>query len=182
MRRWVRELEVTRKQVTYGGETAVSIDFLSLNSALTDSNDVEEIDQALRHYQGDLLSLSQTDQIGRIRKAWQEAIPRLLIFDNCEEEALLSEWVPVTGGCRVLLTSRRANWSRALQVCERPLPLLDLSESVALLNQLVPNLNPEEASDIATELGRLPLALHLAGSFLERYPQITAKDTFANNF
>ncbi|MCP5101051.1 MAG: hypothetical protein GY943_36335, partial [Chloroflexi bacterium] len=52
--------------------------------------------------------LSQADQIGRIRKAWQDSIPRLLVFDNCEEEALLSEWVPVTGGSRVLLTSRRA--------------------------------------------------------------------------
>ncbi|MCP5094986.1 MAG: tetratricopeptide repeat protein, partial [Chloroflexi bacterium] len=118
--------------------------------------------------------LSQADQIGRIRKAWQEPIPRLLIFDNCEEESLLSEWIPVTGGCRVLLTSRRAHWSRPLQVVERPLPLLDSTESVALFKQLAPHLKPEEAADIANELGRLPLALNLAGSFLSRYGQVTA--------
>ncbi|MCP4417388.1 MAG: hypothetical protein GY805_12255, partial [Chloroflexi bacterium] len=119
--------------------------------------------------------LSQADQIGRIRKAWQESIPRLLVFDNCEEEVLLSEWVPVTGGCRVLLTSRRASWSRELQVRERPLSLLEKPESIALLKQLAPNLNQKEAAKIANELGHLPLAIHLAGSFLNRYPQITGK-------
>ena len=117
--------------------------------------------------------LSQADQVGRVQKAWQEPIPRLLIFDNCEEEALLAEWIPVTGGSRVLLTSRRANWSRELRVVEWPLPVLDLPESVALLQELAPKLSEAEAAEIAVELGDLPLALHLAGSFLRRYERFT---------
>ena len=116
---------------------------------------------------------SLIDQVGRVRQAWQEPIPRLLIFDNCEAEDLLAEWIPVTGGCRVLLTSRRANWSRELQVSEWPLPVLDLPESVAFLRQLAPDLHRDDAAEIATELGRLPLALHLAGNFLNCYSQVT---------
>ncbi|MCB8984909.1 MAG: tetratricopeptide repeat protein [Ardenticatenaceae bacterium] len=119
-------------------------------------------------------NLTLTDRVGRIRKAWQEPIPRLLIFDNCEDEGLLAQWAPVTGGCRVLLTSLRANWSRELQVVERPLPVLDPSESIDFLCRLAPVLNREEAAEVAAELGHLPLALHLAGGFLDRYQQVSA--------
>ena len=118
-------------------------------------------------------NLRQADKVGRVLKAWQEPIPRLLIFDNCEEVELLQKWLPVTGGCSVLLTSNRAGWVRELQVVERQLPLLDADESIQLLQNLVPELLKEDAAKIAEELGYLPLALHLAGSFLRRYQQIT---------
>ncbi len=117
-------------------------------------------------------NLRQADKVGRVVKAWQEPIPRLLIFDNCEEVELLQKWLPVTGGCSVLLTSNRAGWVRELQVVERQLPLLDADESIQLLQNLVPELLKEDAAKIAEELGYLPLALHLAGSFLRRYQQI----------
>jgi DNA-binding SARP family transcriptional activator len=119
-------------------------------------------------------NLRQADKVGRVMKAWQEPIPRLLIFDNCEDEALLTKWLPVTGGCAILLTSRRANWTRELQIASWPLPFLDVAESVRLLQNLVPNLAAVDATNIAEELGHLPLALHLAGSFLRRYRGITA--------
>ncbi|MCB8944436.1 MAG: tetratricopeptide repeat protein [Ardenticatenaceae bacterium] len=116
---------------------------------------------------------SQASRINQVQRAWQEPTPRLLIFDNCEEEALLQKWLPVTGGCRVLLTSRRGKWARDLQVSTWPLPALDPHESEALLHQLVPHISQEAAAEIATEVGHLPLALHLAGGFLRRYRQIT---------
>lgn len=121
--------------------------------------------------QADKLTL--LDRVGRVQKAWQEPIPRLLIFDNCEEEALLETWVPTTGGCQVLLTSRRANWSRELAVNVWPLAVLDPHECAALLDRLVDDINAADALEIAAELGHLPLALHLAGSFLNRYQQVT---------
>lgn len=117
--------------------------------------------------------MTVAEQVGRVQRAWQHPVPRLIIFDNCEEEALLAAWLPLTGGCRVLLTCRRAYWSRDLQVAEWPLRLFDSSESRALLGQLAPRLYPAEADEIATELGYLPLALHLAGSFLGRYRQVS---------
>ncbi len=118
-------------------------------------------------------NLRQADKIGRVVKAWQEPIPRLLIFDNCEEVELIQKWLPVTGGCSVLLTSRRADWIRDFNIVERPLPVLDADESIGLLQKLVPELAEEDAAQIAEELGYLPLALHLSGSFLRRYRQIT---------
>jgi DNA-binding SARP family transcriptional activator/Tfp pilus assembly protein PilF len=121
---------------------------------------------------GDAAQMSLAERIGRVRRAWQHPIPRLLIFDNCEEEDLLAQWLPLTGGCRVLLTSRRARWSRNLPVSPWPLRPFNVSESEALLRQLAPHLLPQEAADLAAELGHLPLALHLAGSFLRRYRQI----------
>ncbi len=117
--------------------------------------------------------LTLQDQVGRVQKAWQEPVPRLLIFDNCEEEALLTRWVPKTGGCRILLTSRKGNWSRELGMKIRPLSTFDQSESLSLLKQLVPKISESDAQGIANELGHLPLALHLAGSFLSRYQQIS---------
>lgn len=124
-------------------------------------------------------NLRQADKVGRVLKAWQESVPRLLIFDNCEEVALLQKWRPVTGGCSVLLTSRRAYWPPELQMVERVLPVLNADESIRFLQKLVPELTTTNAADIAEELGHLPLALHLAGGYLRRYRQITADQYLA---
>ena len=117
--------------------------------------------------------LTLNDKVGRVQKAWQEPIPRLLIFDNCEDDTLLANWLPKTGGCRILLTSRRGHWARELNVTIQPLPPLSTPESIALLQQLSPDISTPNAQAISQTLGHLPLALHLAGSFLNRYRQIT---------
>ncbi|MCU0839452.1 MAG: hypothetical protein MUE49_12140, partial [Rhodospirillales bacterium] len=56
------------------------------------------------------------DQLGLVAAAFASDLPRLLIFDNCEAEDLLAAWLPRSGGARVLITSRRADWSLALGV------------------------------------------------------------------
>lgn len=116
--------------------------------------------------------LSLADQVGRVQKAWQAPVPRLLIFDNCEDEMLLSDWLPVTGGSRVLVTSRRGEWSHPRGIVTAPLTVLSVAESVTLLRHHEPKVNAEEGAEIAAELGYLPLALHLAGGFLRRYAGI----------
>ena len=117
--------------------------------------------------------LSRSEQTGRVQRAWQEATSRLLIFDNCDDEALLSQWQPVSGGCKVLVTSRRASWSRELNVKTLPLGVLERQSSLALLQQFIPKIDPQTGSAIADEVGDLPLALHLAGGFLRRYSQVS---------
>ncbi|MCA9997571.1 MAG: hypothetical protein KDE56_17550, partial [Anaerolineales bacterium] len=117
--------------------------------------------------------LTQSDQVARVLKAWQEPIPRLLIFDNCEDEALLTQWLPVTGGCRILMTSRRGVWSPQLGVMPLPLNHLERLNSVQILQKLVIGLETATADEIAETCGDLPLALYLAGSFLRRYRQIS---------
>jgi tetratricopeptide (TPR) repeat protein len=93
------------------------------------------------------------------------------VFDNCEDEALLEGWRPRAGGCRVLVTSRRDTWSPHLGVQEVSLDVLPRPEGVALLRKHRPDLAPDHLTlnAVAAELGDLPLALHLAGSYLARY-------------
>jgi tetratricopeptide (TPR) repeat protein len=113
-------------------------------------------------------------QVDTITRIFAGPEPRLLVFDNCEDEKLLAEWRPKTGGSRVLATSRRSTFSAHLGVRTLPLDVLPRAESLALLRVLAHE-QPFEAADEATldaicaELGDLPLALHLAGSFLARY-------------
>ncbi len=116
--------------------------------------------------------LTLADRTGQVQRAWQETTPRLLIFDNCEDESLLADWLPVSGGCRVLLTCRRGQWARELGVTAVPLNSLQQTESVTLIQRLAPRIATTDAVQIAQEVGHLPLALHLAASFLNRYQQL----------
>jgi tetratricopeptide (TPR) repeat protein/tRNA A-37 threonylcarbamoyl transferase component Bud32 len=116
-------------------------------------------------------SLALEERVRRTRLAWQDAVPRLLVFDNCEDASMFTSWRPTSGGVRVLLTSRKSDWPRSLGVESLALEPLPRNESLALLGRYRPDLAGEllKLDGLAAELGDLPLALHLAGSFLENY-------------
>jgi tetratricopeptide (TPR) repeat protein len=130
----------------------------------------------------DFDALPLDKQVRLVLAAWRDPIPRLLVFDNCEDETLLADWRPATGGCRVLVTSRRMRWSASLVADIHALQVLARAESVMLLGAyrmrelarvagapLQPDLDT-----IADELGDLPLALHLAGAYLATHaPELT---------
>lgn len=113
--------------------------------------------------------LRLAEQVQIVQKEWQKPIPRLLIFDECEEESALTKWRPSHGGCSVIVTSKRGEWSPGLGITSLRLDTFRREESVALLHHLQPKLTSLEADKIAVELGDLPLALHLAGSFLNAF-------------
>ncbi|WP_186002862.1 tetratricopeptide repeat protein [Mycobacterium sp. KBS0706] len=111
------------------------------------------------------------ERVALVASGWAGPLPRLLIFDNCEDENLLDAWAPKSGGSRLLLTARRASWSPARGITAVPLGLLSPAESLTLLRRHRPDLEPDDRglTAIAEELGNLPLALELAGSYLARY-------------
>ncbi len=116
------------------------------------------------------------EQVAQVQVAWQRDLPRLLVFDNCDDndiERVVREWLPRSGGCRILITSRRGWWSLASGVVAQPLQTLPREQGIALLRQHRPDLSDADADALAAELGDLPLALYLAGSFLERYRTTT---------
>jgi hypothetical protein len=117
-------------------------------------------------------TLPPADQLRLVLAAWSNPLPRLLVFDNCEDPSLLGRWrPPQQSGCRILVTSRRGQWAQGLGVREVELDALSPKESVHLLGKYRPDLAPNDADlkGIAKELGYLPLTLHLAGSYLESY-------------
>ncbi len=120
----------------------------------------------------DTAEMTLDEQVQRVMNAWQAPMPRLLIFDNCEDYAILEQWKPRVGGCRVLVTARSDQWPMLTQI---RLGLLSPEESRRLLQRLCARLSNTEADAIATDLGYLPLALHLAGSYLEAYAHHTVE-------
>jgi hypothetical protein len=109
------------------------------------------------------------ERVAVVASAWASDLPRLLIFDNCEDEAILDDWAPKGGNCRLLITARRLSWSPERGITALPLGRLTRPESLALLRRHRPDLDDAELDPIANELGDLPLALELAGSYLARY-------------
>ena len=130
--------------------------------------------------------LDAQTQLGMILGAWRNDLPRLLVFDNCEDEILLEQWRPATGAAHVLLTSRRGEFAASLGVKVLALETLPRADSVELLQKFLASdgvINqsptaveagrrleqPATLAALAQELGDLPLALHVAGSYLSRY-------------
>jgi hypothetical protein len=83
----------------------------------------------------DVEGVSFDERLELVMGAWQNGLPRPLVFDNCEEEAVLDAWRPPGGGCRVLVTSRRAQWSATLGVITLSLDVLPRADSVQLLHR-----------------------------------------------
>lgn len=117
----------------------------------------------------DYAELPLEEQGRLVSEAWQSPLPRLLIFDNCEDPALLANWRPTTGGCCLLVTSRRADWAEFAVSQSLHLEGLSRTESIDLLREHRPDVESPLLDALAAEVGDLPLALHLVGSFLARY-------------
>ena len=133
--------------------------------------------------------LSLDEKVRRTRRAWARPQPRLIVFDNCDGAAaadgrpagdardLLDEWRPEPGGARLLVTSRSDDWPAGFAA--RAVPTLPRPESRALLREYLERAEPPRREDdaaldaVAAELGDLPLALTLAGSYLAAYPAIS---------
>lgn len=116
-----------------------------------------------------------SDRIQLVRQALEDETPRLLVFDNCEDDKVVQMWLPHWGGCRALVTSRQqAGWPADYHVVAlNPLPD---EEAQAVLCHYAPRLTTEEAEDIAAAVGGLPLVLPPIGRYLHRYPRVAAAD------
>lgn len=105
----------------------------------------------------------------------------LLIFDNADEPAVLAAdgmslpgdgtgWIRPGGGVLVVVTTRTSDprtWGSWAQV--RVLKALDDESAADVLRGLAPGVEDptgREAMALAKRLGALPLALHLAGTYL----------------
>jgi hypothetical protein len=110
-------------------------------------------------------------QVAATLRAWQAAGPRLLILDNFEaasEAASLLAPLFSLPGLRLLVTSRRADFPPSLGWSLTPLGSFTPAESAQFLRSRV-HYEAEQAASlekVAKALGRLPLALELAASYM----------------
>ena len=87
----------------------------------------------------------------------------LLVFDNAENPADVTPWLPGGGG-HVLITSRERGWDEIAAPVE--VDVLARAESVAILQARVTGLDAADADRLAAELGDLPLAIAQAAGFM----------------
>jgi hypothetical protein len=109
------------------------------------------------------LTDSTTAAVARLLGVLRDRDRWLLIFDNAEDPAALTGYLPGGGG-QVVITSRNPGW----QELATPVgvDVFDRSESIALLRRRAPGLTESEAGRVAEAVGDLPLALAQAGAHL----------------
>jgi tetratricopeptide (TPR) repeat protein len=94
--------------------------------------------------------------------------PRLLILDNAEDEESVTPWIPRTGNCHTLITSRFTAWSPGIE--QYPVWVLEPGPARELL-RLRAGREGEGSEfaacdELAKKLGYLPLALEQAGAYV----------------
>jgi tetratricopeptide (TPR) repeat protein len=109
----------------------------------------------------------------RARRAKREleqpgAEQRLLILDNAEDEESVLEWLPSSGDCHVLITSRFTGWSAGIHT--HPVWVLEPEPARELLLKRSGRVGTAEekaaADRVAWKLGYLPLALEQAAAYV----------------
>ncbi len=96
---------------------------------------------------------------------------RLLIIDNAENEEVIRDWIPTTGTCHVIITSRFRGWSPAIGV-HTLAPLEPAPARNMLVCRSGRHGQDEEkaAAALAERLGFLPLALEQAAAYVAQQP------------
>ena len=88
----------------------------------------------------------------------------LLVFDNVADRASMQRLLPPAGRGRVLVTSRDPLWPPG-QVLD--VPVLDTDVAAGFLVDRTGDQDEQAATELAGELGGLPLALEQAGAYIQ---------------
>jgi tetratricopeptide (TPR) repeat protein len=122
----------------------------------------------------------QPEQVARTFQEWQGGGTRLVILDDLEDTDIdiVRGWLNrLSGGpIRLLITAKGSDWSTDLGLNLLPLDVFTIEESLALLNQHLPQAEASDATMelLANQLAGLPLALDLAGRYLAVHPHLSA--------
>jgi tetratricopeptide (TPR) repeat protein len=127
---------------------SITMDYVSLAAALGLPK-MDSPDQAVNAVKG---------WLGQNRK-W------LLIFDNALDPDALNRFLPQGGDGHVLITSRNPNWGGVAKVL--PVEVFEPTEAVDFIFRRTNQDDQASAEALATETGRLPLALEQAGAYIK---------------
>jgi tetratricopeptide (TPR) repeat protein len=96
----------------------------------------------------------------------------LLVLDNADDQDSVVRWVPKSGNCHTLITSRFTAWTGSIEKCEVPL-LPPAASRELLMRRSNREETPSEcksADELAAKLEYLPLALEQAAAFMAEQP------------
>ena len=126
---------------------------------------------------GNESTLQSEQKAIKVKRCFEQDEKRLLIFGNCEDPKLVQHWRPRQGGASILITSCFKDW-RALNINTVALGPLPRKDSIALLQTYRVDLSTVhgDLDQIANHVGDLPLALHLAGSFMHAHENVGANE------
>jgi tetratricopeptide (TPR) repeat protein len=109
------------------------------------------------------------DQVRLTKAVWAKSTPRLIILDDVIDGTHLQSLIRELPDAHILVTSRCENWSTGLPVADRDLDQMPPEEARSFLRRVSPRLtqtSDKDLDDLTTTLGGLPLALYLAGCYL----------------
>jgi tetratricopeptide (TPR) repeat protein len=116
----------------------------------------------------DLPEKDSTDQSEAVRavKRWLEHNSGwLLIFDNAQDQRVISDYIPQGGAGHIIITSRNPDWGSVAGLM--PVKEFDRADSIEFLCRRTGQDDRDAADALADELGDLPLALEQAGAYIE---------------
>ena len=120
---------------------------------------------------------SQDELVAAVMREWRGSQQRLVVFNGLESLDVIDRWRPASVGTRVLITTRIDShdhrWAE-LDVKTIPVDVLSRKQSMELLcrgqREALGNIDESAtANSICELLGDFPLALYLAGAYLNRY-------------
>ena len=88
----------------------------------------------------------------------------LLVFDNAPREAWVRRFLPPAGRGRIVITSQSSHWP-GRQILD--VPVLDSGVAADFLVNRTSDADDAAASELAAELGGLPLALEQAAAYIQ---------------
>ncbi|MEU2678781.1 FxSxx-COOH system tetratricopeptide repeat protein [Streptomyces sp. NPDC007107] len=88
----------------------------------------------------------------------------LLVFDNADDPERLSRYFPQGGSGHILVTSRNQSWSQHGDAL--PVDVFLREESIEHLQRRAPGLSDDDAAQVATAVGDLPLAVEQAAAWI----------------
>lgn len=88
----------------------------------------------------------------------------LLVFDNADDPERLRRFFPQGGSGHILVTSRNQAWSQHGDAL--PVDVFLREESIEHLQRRAPGLSVEDAAQVATAVGDLPLAVEQAAAWI----------------
>ncbi|MEU1214133.1 FxSxx-COOH system tetratricopeptide repeat protein [Streptomyces sp. NPDC005791] len=88
----------------------------------------------------------------------------LLVFDNADDPERLRRYFPQGGSGHILVTSRNQAWSQHGDAL--PVDVFLREESIEHLQRRAPGLSEEDAAQVATAVGDLPLAVEQAAAWI----------------